>query len=102
MNSPLLFAIAAIGLVCSAIAAYYIVRVKSAFADLPRLERPWLLLGLGVASLFVAASTIPIGELSLSVGILHLFQIAAVVSAAFFILTAMVTMKQAWTIKETD
>ena len=98
MNSPLLFAIAAFGLVCSAIAAYYIIRVKGAFADLPRLERPWLLLELGVVSLFVAALTIPIG--GLSVGILHLIQIAAVVSAAFFILTAMVTMKQAWTIKE--
>jgi hypothetical protein len=42
------------------------------------------------------------GELSLSVGILHFIQIAAVVSAAFFILTAMVTMKQAWTIRESD
>jgi protein-S-isoprenylcysteine O-methyltransferase Ste14 len=76
--------------------------VKNTFAALPRLERPWLLLGLGVASLFVAASTIPIGELSLSVEFLHLIQIVAVVLAAFFILTAMVTMKQAWTITESD
>jgi hypothetical protein len=102
MNSPLLFAIATIGLVCSAVAIYYIIRVKNTFAALPRLERPWLLLGLGVASLFVAASTIPIGELSLSVEFLHLIQIVAVVLAAFFILTAMVTMKQAWTITESD
>lgn len=102
MNSSLLVGVAAIGLACSAVAIYYIIRVKNGFAALPRLERPWLLLGLGVASLFVAASTIPIGGLSLSVGILHLIQIAAVVSAAFFILTAMVTMKQAWTIKEGD
>jgi hypothetical protein len=102
MNSPLLLAVAAFGLVCSAIAAYYIIRVKGAFADLPRLERPWLLLELGVASLFIAALTIPMGELSQSTAIFDLIQIAAVVLAAFFILTAMVTMKQAWTIKEGD
>ena len=49
-----------------------------------------------------AALTILMDALSLSVSILRLIQTGAVVSAAFFILTAMVTMKQAWTIKETD
>ena len=102
MNSSLLFGIAAFVLACSAIATYYIIRVKNSFAALPRLERPWLLLELGVASLFIAALTIPIGELSRSIAISHLIQIAAVVSATFFILTAMVTMKQAWTIRESD
>ena len=102
MSSSLLFGIAAIGLVCSSIAIYYITRVKNAFAALPRLERPWLLLELGVACLIVAALTIPVGGLLSPSGFLHLLQTVAVVSAAFFILTAMVTMKQAWTIKETD
>lgn len=102
MNSPLLLGIAAIALVCSAIATYYITRVKSAFADLPRLERPWLLLGLGVAFLFIAALTIPVDELSQSTAISDLIQTTAVVLAAFFILTAMVTMKQAWTIRKSD
>ena len=102
MTSSLLLGIAAIGLLCSMVAIYYIARVKNAFAALPRLERPWLLLELGVASLFVAALTIPIGGFSLPIGIVHLIQTVAVVLAAFFILTAMVTMKQAWTIKETD
>ena len=102
MISPLLFGIAGLGVVFSVIAAYYIARVRNAFAALPRLERPWVLLELGVASLIVAALTIPMSELSFSIAILHLIQNVAVVSAAFFILTAMVTMKQAWTIKETD
>ena len=102
MNSSLLFGIAASGLLCSMIAIYYITRVKNSFAALPRLERPWLLLELGVASLIVAALTIPTNGLSLPVGIVHLIQTVAVVSAAFFILTAMVTMKKAWTIKETE
>jgi hypothetical protein len=102
MNNPALLIIAAFGLVCSAIAIYYIIRVKNSFASLPRLERPWLLLELGVASLFVAALVIPLSELSPSFGFSHLIQIIAAVLSAFFILTAMVTMKQAWTIKEGD
>lgn len=102
MNSLLLLGIGAFGLLFSVVAAYYIARVKSGFAALPRLERPWFFLEFGVASLIVAALTISIGGVSPSIGILHLIQTAAVVSAAFFILTAMVTMKQAWTIKETD
>jgi len=104
MNSSLLLGIgvATMGLVCSAVASYYIIRVKNSFAALPRLERPWLLLELGVASLIVAALTIPIGGLLFSTGTVHVIQSVAVVSAAFFILAAMVTMKQAWTIKETD
>ena len=102
MNDPALLIIAAFGLVCSAIAIYYITRVKKSFASLPRLERPWLLLELGVASLFAAALTIPLSELSPSFSYSHLIQIVAAVLSAFFILTAMVTMKQAWTIKEGD
>jgi hypothetical protein len=102
MISPLLLGIAGLGVVFSLIAACYIARVRNAFAALPRLERPWVLLELGVASLIVAAFTIPMSELPYSIAILHLIQNMAVVSAAFFILTAMVTMKQAWTIKESD
>jgi len=102
MNSSLLFGISAIGLVCSSIALYYVTRVKNAFAALPRLERPWLLLEVGVACLIVAVLTIPAGVLTSPSGFLHLVQTVAVVLAAFFILTAMVTMKQAWTIKEDD
>jgi len=102
MNSSLLVGMAGIGILCSIIAIYYITRIKSSFAALPRLERPWLLLELGVASLFVAALTIPIEEFLIQISLVHFVQSASVVSAAFFILTAMVTMKQAWTIKETD
>jgi hypothetical protein len=102
MNNPILLSIAAFGLVCSAIAIYYILRLRASFAGLPRLERPWLLLGLGVASLFVAAVTIPLDELVPSFGYSHPVQILAAVLAAFFVLAAMVTMKQAWTIAEGD
>lgn len=102
MNNPLLLSVAVVGLVCAAIAIYHIIRVKNSFAALPRLERPWLLLELGVASLLLAALMIPLSELTPSFGFSHLLRIVAAVSAAFFILTAMVTMKQAWTIREND
>ena len=101
MNSSFLLGIAAVGLVFSAVAIYYITVLKNVFAGLRRLERPWLVLEFGVASLIVAALTVP-WPVSTSVGLLHLVQIVAVVVAAFFVLTAMVMMKQAWTIREGD
>lgn len=102
MNSPFLLGIAAVIVAFSAVAIYYIAVLKNVFAGLRRLERPWIVLECGVASLIVAALTVPWPDVSTSVGLLHLVQIVAVVVAAFFILTAMVMMKQAWTIREGD
>ena len=102
MSSLFLFGITAVGLVFSVVAIYYIMVLKSGFAGLRRLERPWLILECGVASLVVAALMVPWPGVSISVYVLHLIQIIAVVVAAFFILTAMVMMKQAWTIREGD
>jgi len=102
MIDPFLLSIATVGFICAVIALYFVIRVKKAFSDLPRLERPWILLGLGVTSLLVAALTVPLSELSPSFGFTRLIQIVVAVLAAFFILTAMVTMKQAWTIGEGD
>jgi len=102
MNNLFLFVISAIGVVSSATAVYYINVLKNSFKGLRRLEKPWLLLEFGVASLFVAALSISCSGISSYGGTVHLVQIAAVVVSAFFILTAMVTMKQAWTITESD
>jgi hypothetical protein len=102
MNSPFLLGIAAVGVAFSAVAIYYITVLKNGFAGLRRLERPWLVLECGVALLIVAALTVLWPGVSTSVDVLHLLQIVAVVVAAFFILTAMVMMKQAWTIRESD
>ena len=101
MIDPFLLGVATLGFVCSLVAIYFVIRVKNAFSALPRLERPWILLGLGLASLLVAVLMVPL-QLSPSFEFTHLIQLVAVVSAAFFILTAMVTMKQAWTIGEDD
>jgi len=102
MSSPFLLGIAGVGVAFSAVAIYYITGLKKGFAGLRRLERPWLILGCGVASLIVAALAVPLPVVATSIGLLHLVQILAVVLAAFFILTAMVLMKQAWTIREGD
>jgi uncharacterized membrane protein YkgB len=102
MNSSFLLIVVAIGVVCSVVAIYYIAGLKNSFAGVIRLARPWLLLECGVVSLIVAALTIPWMILSTSVSLLRLVQIVAVVVAAFFVLTAMAMMKQAWTIKEGD
>ena len=90
---------AAMGIVSSFIALYFVVRVKQAFSALPRLERPWILLGLGVLSLLVAALTVPLNEFSSPLAS-YFIQVVAAVFAAFFILAAMATMKHAWTIEE--
>jgi len=102
MNSPFLLGIAAMIVAFSTVSIYYITVLKSGFAGLRRLERPWLVLMCGVVSLIVVALTIPWPAVSISIDLLHLVQIVAVVVAAFFILTAMVMMKQAWTIREGD
>ena len=102
MNSPVLLGMAALGLTFSAVAIYYTTVLKNGFAGLRRLERPWLLLDCGVASLIVAALTVPWPVMSTTVVLLQLVQIVAVVVAAFFVLTAMVLMKRAWTIGESD
>jgi hypothetical protein len=100
MNSPFLLGI--ITFAFSTVAIYYITVLKRGFAGLRRLERPWLVLECGVASLIVAALTVLWSGVSTSIDFLHLVQIVALVLAAFFILTAMAMMKQAWTIRESD
>ena len=102
MNSSFLLGIAAVGLIFSVVAIYYITGLKKGFADLQRLERPWLVLECGVASLIIAGLTNSWPGVSPPIDLLHLVQTVAVVVAAFFILTAMVLMKQAWTIREED
>ena len=99
MSNPFLLGIAAAGIVCSSVATYYISLLRNSFVGLRRLERPWLVLECGVAFLVVAALTIPLLGISTTIDVI---QIAAVVFAAFFILTAMAMMKRAWTIGEGD
>jgi len=86
-----------LGLVFPAAAAYYISRVKSLFAAVPGLERPWVLLQAGVSSLFVAVLLVGIGsQFETPPPILNIAEYLVVVLTGFFILVAMVLMKRVW------
>jgi hypothetical protein len=96
-TSGFLFGLVVLGLVIPAAAMYYISRVRSLFAAIPRLERPWFLLLAGVASLFVAVLMILLrGFLSLPSW--DAVYSTVLVLTAFFILASMVLMKRVWTI----
>jgi hypothetical protein len=91
--------IVALGLIFPAAALYYISRVKSLFENVPRLERPWLLLQVGVVSLFLAFLLAAVKNFfAIQVNSLDTIQYVVVVLTGAFILAAMVLMKRVWTI----
>ncbi len=91
--------LAVLSLILPAGAIYYITRVKSLFASVPRLERPWLLLEAGVASLFIALLLVSVrNTVGFSSQSLDTIQYLVVVLTGAFILAAMVLMKRVWTI----
>jgi hypothetical protein len=88
-----------LGLFLPAAAVYYISKVRSLFAAVPRLERPWFLLLGGVASLFIALLLLVIKSvLVISIPFVDVVQYLFVVLTGAFILAAMVLMKRVWTI----
>ncbi len=91
--------LAVLGLILPAGAIYYITRVKSLFASIPRLERPWILLQAGVVSLFIALLLVGLrNTVGVSTPSLDTIQYLVVVVTGAFILAAMVLMKRVWTI----
>lgn len=98
-TSGVLTGIIIIGLVFPLGAVYYISRVRSLFAAVPRLERPWFLLLGGVASLFIALLLLMIRNvLAIPIQSVDMVQYLFVVLTGAFILAAMVLMKRVWTI----
>jgi hypothetical protein len=91
------FGLIVLGLIFPAAAMYYISRVRSLFAAIPRLERPWILLLAGVASLFLATLLILLRGFATIPSWDAIYSVVLVV-AAFFILASMVFMKRVWTI----
>lgn len=91
--------ILSLGLFLPAAAVYYITKVRSLFAAVPRLERPWFLLLGGVACLFIALLLLVIKSvLVISIPSVDAVQYLFVVLTGAFILAAMVLMKRVWTI----
>jgi hypothetical protein len=101
LTSGFLLGIVSIGLFLPAAAIYYISRVKSLFAAVPRLQRPWFLLLAGVASLFLAALLIFLRGFA-SIPSWDAIYSMVMVLTGFFILASMVLMKQVWTVAEPE
>ncbi len=96
-----LLGVISLGLIFPAAAVYYISRVKSLFAAVPRLERPWFLLLAGVASLFTAVLLIFLRGF-VSIPSWDAIYSVVLILTAFFILASMVLMKKVWTITGSD
>lgn len=103
MQYELVAGIVILALVFAAAAIYYISRVRSRFASVPRLERPWLLLEVGAAMLSLALLSIGITPfVGISSDIWSAFHSAVLILSTVFFLAAMVLMKRAWTLTESD
>jgi len=102
-SGGLLVALAALGLILPLGSIYYISRVKSLFAAIPRLERPWLLLQVGVCLLLLDVVLTMFGNLlGIPSGIADIFGKAVLVASTGVVLVGMVLMKWAWTIPSNE
>jgi protein-S-isoprenylcysteine O-methyltransferase Ste14 len=103
MTSIYLYGLTALGLIFPVLALLYISQVRSIFAAVPKLERPWLLLEIGVILLLASLVTAAISNtLSSASNVLRPLGNLLLVLTSFFILYAMITMKRVWTISESD
>jgi hypothetical protein len=82
-------------LVFPAAAIYYISRVKQLFASVPRLDKPWILLGAGVGALLLSLLMESIGSVTgLSPTTTDPVFTALLAICAFFVMSSMVLMKR--------
>jgi hypothetical protein len=87
--------VVALGLVFPGVAVYYVSRVKKLFATVPRLDKPWILLGGGVGSLFVSVLLAALRDVAgLPASIVDpLFDLTLAV-CALFVMLSMILMKR--------
>ncbi len=88
--------ILSLGLVFPAAAMYYISRVERLFQTVPGLRKPWVLLQVGVLSLFIAILLIGVGSIRGPTPSLNTIQYVIVVFTGFFIFLSMLWMRQVW------
>lgn len=91
-----------LALVIPGISIYYVSSVRRLFANLPRLERPWLLLASGIGMLSLALLSIAFWELGVLPRFWDTIHSMLLVASTLFLLAAMVLMKRAWTISEAE
>ena len=84
-----------LGLIFPAVGVYYVSRVKQLFATVPHLDKPWVLLGGGVGTLFVSVLLLSLREINgISAGIVDpLFSVTLTI-CAFLVMSSMILMKR--------
>jgi len=87
-----------VGLVFPAAAVYYISRVKRLFASVPGLNRPWVILGAGVGSIFVSVLLVALRDIAgMNASIADSIFDALLVVCCFVVMSAIVLMKRVMT-----
>ena len=87
--------IVALGLVFPAVSVYYVSKVKRLFATVPRLDKPWILLGAGVGSLFVSVLLVALRDVTgMSTSFVDPLFDVILAFCAFFVMSAMILMKR--------
>ena len=95
MASGVAFGVIFLGLVFPAVGVYYISRVKRLFATVPHLDKPWVLLGGGVGSLFVSVLLLSLSDmLGISAGIVDALFSVTLTICAFLVMSSMILMKR--------
>ncbi len=85
------------------VAIYYVGKVKNTFSSIPRLEKPWTVLVVGVILFFVGVLLISVSDvLGINFGYFEDMNDAVLAVAGVFILVAMYMMKKAWTVNESE
>lgn len=95
MAGGVAFGIIFLGLIFPAIGIYYVSRVKRLFATVPHLDKPWVLLGIGLGSLFVSVLLVLLRDVAgISAGVVDpLFDVTLTI-CAFLVMASMILMKR--------
>ena len=85
----------ALGLVFPGVAVYYVTRVKQLFATVPKLDKPWILLGACLGSIFVSVLLVALREFAgVSPNIIDPFFDGAVSFSSISVMSAVILMKR--------
>ena len=95
MASGVAFGVIFLGLVFPAVGVYYVSRVKRLFVSVPHLDRPWVLLGAGVGTIFVSVLLLFFRDVTgVSAEVIDpLFSVTLTI-CAFLVMSSMLLMKR--------
>jgi len=95
MAGGVAFGVIFLGFVFPAVGVYYVSRVKRLFATVPHLDKPWVLLGGGVGTLFVSVLLLSLREVTgISAGIVDPLLSVTLTVCASLVMSSMFLMKR--------